>query len=268
MAVNNIPALVTLTTDFGTSDPYVASMKGVLHSRCPGVRIEDLCHEIPPQALMDGAIFLACAIPYFPKESIHVVVVDPGVGTERHAIIVRAGDRFFVCPDNGLLTLFLRDHPLQEARVIQNPVFMSHKISATFHGRDIFAPAAATLASGVSMAEAGAELDTLTTFALPDPSTDQELIQGQVIHVDHFGNCVTNVHQRMLTPQKKYQVQFAATTIPRIERTYAEGPYERPLALFGSCGFLEIALREGNAERAFGIKNGDAVTIYPADVAS
>jgi len=145
------PPLVTLTTDFGHRDPYVAAMKGVLHQRCPAVHIEDLSHDLAPQDLIEAALFVEAAMPYYPPGTFHIVVVDPGVGTARRPLALKADGQYFICPDNGLMTLYLQQHPLETAHVITNPAWMLPEVSATFHGRDIFASAAAMLASGSSL---------------------------------------------------------------------------------------------------------------------
>ncbi|MCC6490866.1 MAG: SAM-dependent chlorinase/fluorinase, partial [Candidatus Hydrogenedentes bacterium] len=188
--------LITLTTDFGTRDAYAAAMKGVILSACPDARVIDLSHDIAPQDVFEGAMFVAEAVPCFPANSIHCVVVDPGVGTARLPIIVSAGEHTFVCPDNGLLTLFTRQHAIREARMIANPEFMRASISATFHGRDIFAPAAAALARGVPMQDAGERLTTLTMLEIPGVHTTADgIVAGVVMHVDRFGNAITNIHR-------------------------------------------------------------------------
>lgn len=179
--------LVTLTTDFGTRDPYVAAMKGVIATLCPPARIVDLSHELPAQDIHAAAFFLAGAVPYFPPETVHVIVVDPGVGTARLPLAVRAGGQYFVCPDNGLLTLVLRTLSLEAAYTIANPDFMRSNISATFHGRDIFAPAAASLAAGASIAEIGAPVEKLVPLDVPEPRIAGGKVTGEIAHVDRFG---------------------------------------------------------------------------------
>lgn len=258
-----LPPLVTLTTDFGTQDPYVAAVKGVLHRECPGVRIEDLSHEVGPQNLIECALFVAGAAPWFPGGTIHLVVVDPGVGSSRTPIAVQAGGHHFVCPDNGLLSLYLAGYPEAEARTIANPAFMLPEVSATFHGRDIFAACAARLAAGVSFEEVGPVAEQLVSLALPRPRAEEDgRIQGVVIHVDHFGNCITNIRRDDLRENAPYRVQFGGRALPGIYAHYAAARPNQPLALFGSTGYLEIAVREGDANQGFGLDPGEPITLY------
>lgn len=256
--------LVTLTTDFGARDPYVAAMKAVLHSGCPGLTIEDLSHEIAPQDVLEGALFVAAAAPYFAPGTIHAVVIDPGVGADRHPIVASAGGQIFVCPDNGLLTLFLQEHPLEQARIITNPNFMRKEISPTFHARDVFAPAAARLAAGAKIEEAGEVLDTVITLRIDSPKIDQDgAIRGEVIHIDRFGNCITSIRRDLLRQNVEYRIHWGETTLPGIRRTYATVAPGEPLALFGGFGRLEIAVRDGNAHKTLLIPKGTPVTLSP-----
>ena len=254
--------LITLTTDLGPRDPYVASLKGVLRSLAPGTVIEDLTHEIAPQDLVETALFVAAAMPHFPPGTIHLVVVDPGVGGNRHPIVAEAGGQFFVCPDNGLLTLYLRQHPLEEARIITQPGFMRPTISPTFHGRDIFAPTAARLAMGARLDEAGDALDTLVTLDLAEPSVDPEgTIHGEIIHVDRFGNCVTNIERALLHPKQNYTVALGDARIAGLRETYAHASVGERLALFGSSDHLEVAVRNGNAAELLQVRPGAPVIV-------
>jgi len=252
---------VTLTTDFGVRDPYVAAMKGVLLDICPNVRIVDLTHEIGPQNIAEGALFLAGAVPYFPKETIHVAVIDPGVGTERRPIVLRTLEQYIVCPDNGLAALLVRQSPW-EARVISNSAFMRDTISPTFHGRDIFAPAAAHLASGAPFDQVGSPIESLVTLAWPEPTVDASgAIHGQVVHVDRFGNLITNIHHSMVREPASASVHLGAHALDGIQSTYGELPLGKPLTLFGSSGYLEIAVNSGSAAEAFAAAAGEHVTV-------
>jgi len=259
-----MPPLVTLTTDFGTQDPYVASMKGALHTGCPGVIVEDLSHAITPHDVFEGALFLAGAVPYFPPGSIHVVVVDPGVGTERRPVVAEAGGRVFVCPDNGLLTLYLREYPLHDAHIISNPHFMREDVSHTFHGRDVFAPAAARLAAGEALAQAGPAIDTLITLHVPEVETAEDgTIRGEVIHIDRFGNAVTNITESRLQPATAYSAEAPGLAIEGIARTYGNVAKREALALIGSTHRLEIAVREGRASELLGLARGVPIILHP-----
>ncbi len=257
--------IITLTTDFGFRDPYVAAMKGILRTLCPAVLIDDLTHEIPPRNLLEAALFIEQAAPCFPQNAIHVVVVDPGVGTSRLPIVVQAGGQYFVCPDNGLLALYLRTHALEAAHIIENPAYMRPAISATFHGRDVFAPAAAHLANGIPAASFGPPLDTLGLLRIPEAAQLRDGgIQGEVIHVDRFGNCITNIVQAMM-PAPAARIVSLPNGLPAAHAaTYQSIPEGRPGFLFGSSGRLEIALRNDNAHKALGIGIGAPITVRPA----
>ena len=254
-------SLVTLTTDFGARDPYVAAMKGVLLSICPELNVVDLSHEIAPQDVLEGALFMAGALPYFPAGTVHVAVVDPGVGSERKPIAVSVGGQTVVCPDNGLLTLFAREHPIDEVRVIENPRFMRAPLSATFHGRDVFAPAAAKLACGEPLEGAGPELDGIVTLMVPRPRTEGRRIRGEVIHIDRFGNAISNIQRSVVGEAKLVEVRLGRHVLAGLRRSYADVAAGEPLALFGSSGHLEIAVSGGSASAQLGIGRGDPLEV-------
>jgi S-adenosylmethionine hydrolase len=253
--------IITLTTDFGLRDPYAATVKGVILSIAPLARIIDLSHEIPPQDVVEGALFLAGALRYFPRGTVHVAVVDPGVGTNRKPIAVAAGGQVIVCPDNGLPSLFLREYPLQEARIISNPALVCQAISATFHARDIFAPAAAHIAMGTPLAELGEEIDTIDTIDIARPDRDGNVVTGEILHEDRFGNLITNIHSSLLGRQNPALIRVKNYRFPGVYRTYAEAPPCSPLALFGSSGYLEIAVNGANAGAALALGKGDQVIV-------
>ena len=254
--------LVALTTDFGTRDSYVAAMKGVLYSRCPGVQVVDLSHEIPPQDVFEGALFLAEAVPYFPEGTIHCVVVDPGVGTARLPIAVYAGKQYFVCPDNGVLGLFAQSHPVEEARSISNRSFMLDTVSPTFHGRDVFAPAAACLAAGVRIEDAGERVPTLTVLDVPKPTRDKHgRLSGVIMHIDRFGNAVTNVHRMDLEGAPPVEIRMGRLRLDRLSNAYGDVTEGDSLALFGSSDYIEIAVNQGSARDDFDIVRGQRVEI-------
>lgn len=263
MARPAAPALITLTTDFGTRDPWVAAMKGVILSIAPDCTLLDLSHGIGPQDILEGALFLAATVPYFPEGAIHTAVVDPGVGTSRVPIVARCAGQVVVCPDNGLLTILQRTHPVAEAYAIENPDYILDLPSATFHGRDIFAPAAAHVALGAPLASFGKPAGDLCQIDLPEATMDAEgQLHGEVIHVDRFGNCITNISRDSVPDGAGYRVQVAAATVPGIHRTYADVPPGTLLALYGSSGHLEIAVAMDNAARALHLGPGAPVTLY------
>ncbi|MBN2312270.1 MAG: SAM-dependent chlorinase/fluorinase [Candidatus Hydrogenedentes bacterium] len=257
-----MPPLVTLTTDFGARDPYVAAMKGVMFKICPGIQIVDLSHDIAPQDVLQGALFLAGAAAYFPEGTIHCAVVDPGVGTDRLALAASAGGQVFVCPDNGLLTLFLRNHALTEARAITNPAFMLDTISPTFHGRDVFAPAAASLARGTPLEAAGERVDDVQRLEIPEAATEGSGdVSGAVIHIDRFGNCITNIHRTLVGEPAGTTVCIGHHRLPGIHQTYGDVAPGAPLALFGSSEYLEIAVNQRDAAAELGIAAGDKIRL-------
>lgn len=255
-------SLVTLTTDFGARDPYVAAMKGVLFRVCPGVQVLDLTHEIPPQDVMEGALFLAGIAPYFPPGTIHAAVIDPGVGTGRLAVAAAVDDQVFVVPDNGLLTLVLRNAKHHEAHIIENSACMLPVVSDTFHGRDIFAPAAAQLACGMDLDDVGPRLADLRSLDFNEAQTlGSGAVRGQVIHIDRFGNAITNICRPLVEGLRQGMVRCGQHEIRGILRTYSDVPPKHPVALFGSSGLLEIAINEGHAASALDIHRGDDVEV-------
>lgn len=243
-----MPRLITLTTDFGTRDFYVPTMKGVILNTCPGAQIVDLTHEIAPRDLMEAALFISATTPYFPPDTIHVIVVDPGVGTERLPIVVAAANQVYVCPNNGLLTLLVKEYPFADARIIGNPEFMRRTISKTFHGRDVFAPAAAQLALGASMADVGVQLGSILLLDLPEPERiADDLIIGRVIHVDRFGNLITNIPRSMINLTRKNHVKIGELILHGIHGTYASVDEGEPLALINSTNRIEVAVNRDSA---------------------
>ena len=251
--------IVTLTTDFGTSDGYVGAMKGVILGRAPGVAIHDVAHEVAPQNVAHGAAVMRTACPWFPPGSVHVGVVDPGVGTERAPVVLLAGGHIFVGPDNGLCSLATEAlGGLDEARRIDQAGALAAALpgvtSATFHGRDVFAPTAAVLASGhISPADVGPLHDPLTLPAAK-PRTLEGEVRGRVTHVDRFGNAITDIAAADLAgrPAAAYAARVHDRDVDLV-RTYADVDEGTACALVGSEGFVEIAVRGGNAAALLGI---------------
>jgi S-adenosylmethionine hydrolase len=269
------PSVITITTDFGTEDAYVPAMKGTMLSICPQARLVDVTHDISPQDVMEAAFVLRSARPYFPDGAVHLVVVDPGVGTDRRAVALRAEGQWFVGPDNGVFPLVL-DQESPDAMVeLDDPTFWrSASPSTTFHGRDIFAPAAAHLADGRSIEEIGTSIDTLEPLRWARPSTAPQTVQGWVVHVDHFGNCITNIRRSTLADAAELDASeppldafpplkcYAGSTVLReLHPTYGAVPEEDPLLLFGSTGHLEIAANSGNAAELLDIRKGDSIKL-------
>lgn len=253
--------LITLLTDFGDKDPYVGIMKGVIYGLNRQAQVIDLTHRVTPQNIREGAFLLQNSYAYFPPDTVHVAVVDPGVGTNRKGICIFVkGVGYFVGPDNGLFSYVLDQYPNAAIREIANPAWRRDSVSATFHGRDIFAPAAAHLTLGKAWEEIGPPLENWAAVTLPDlwPGwadwVDSRSITGEIIHVDHFGTLVTNL------PQAAFQgipggvlqtatILFAGRYVVQgIRRTYGETGEGELVALFGSNGFLEIARVNGRAD--------------------
>jgi S-adenosylmethionine hydrolase len=263
--------IITLTTDFGLADSYVGSMKGVILGIAPDVRLVDITHAIGPQDTNQAAYILKTFYRYFPPGTIHLVIVDPGVGSQRRAIALETPEALFIAPDNGILTEVWRD-----ARARWGPEgcmvvelterrFWRDRVSHTFHGRDIFAPVAAHLATGVALPSFGARLLVINeaTFEQPALGRGGELV-GRIIHVDHFGNCITNITPRDLElagKGKGLTVTIIDQHIGGLSQTYADGPLGALIALIGSSDHLELAVRNGNAAQTLGVGIGDIVRV-------
>ncbi len=270
--------IITLTTDFGLTDGYVAAMKGVILGINPEAKLVDICHNIKPQNIAQAAFVLSTAYPFFPQKTIHLVVVDPGVGTERRAIILRTPVADFVAPDNGVLSYTIRQFstnavannidveqielaPELEAVALTESRFWRSPLSPTFHGRDIFAPVAALLSLGFPPINFGEAISSVTMLPLPEPyqALDGSLV-GHVLHVDNFGNLITDIKSSDLPPTKHpITIQVASHIISEMSETYAEG--RGLLALIGSSGYLEISLKGGSAHALLNAEVGNEVRI-------
>ena len=236
---------ITLLSDFGTVDGFVGAMKGVILGIAPRATILDLTHEIPAQDIRAGAWALREAAPHFPRGTIHVAVVDPGVGTPRRPIALRAGGHWYIGPDNGLLTLAAAD--ASSGVLLEQPGFRRSTVSNTFHGRDIFAPAAGHLAAGVDPAELGPALSEWERLSMPEPTVAPGQISGHVIHVDRFGNLITNIRSCDLAGGDGWQVSWQGKAIGAVRRTFGDVAPGQWVAYPGSSGLLEIGVRDGRA---------------------
>ena len=239
--------VITLLTDFGTADYFVGAVKGAILSVNPRAVIVDITHEIPPQDIEAGAFTLLAAYKTFPAGTIHVGVVDPGVGSERRPIIVSANEQFFVGPDNGLFTYICDRESSHRIVHVTSDRYFRPDPSTTFHGRDIFAPVAAALSNGVALEEFGVEIDD--AVRLPSLETPP-----RIIHIDRFGNCVTNI-----TRDSVKNLVVNGQRISEVRRFYGEGDDESLFAIWGSAGFLEISVNGGSAAKILGAKRGDEV---------
>ncbi|MCL2475883.1 SAM-dependent chlorinase/fluorinase [Candidatus Bathycorpusculum sp.] len=255
--------MITLTTDFGLNDPYVAQMKGVIYTLNPNSKIIDITHGVDKFNICMGAFMLASVAPYFPVGTVHVAIVDPGVGTERRAIVVQTNQAFFVGPDNGILMLAAQQQDIKHVYELSNPKFRLPKVSHTFHGRDIFAPVAAHIDSGISVAEFGSEI-TQQPLLTPKFASIQNIngtLTGQILYVDSFGNAVTNI------PSELIQSQTVNVSLPQVvlklalRETYAQTNSKEAVALVGSHGFLELALNQDSFAKKYPVRTGDPVTV-------
>jgi S-adenosylmethionine hydrolase len=250
--------IITLLTDFGTTDPYVSAMKGVALSINPEVQLVDIAHEIPPHDVTEAGYVLTMVHRYYPPGTVHVVVVDPGVGSERRILAAEVEGRVLMAPDNGLLTMALASSPPQRVVSVSNADYFHHPVSMTFHGRDVFAPVAAHLTLGVDLGEMGPEVEEYERLAAAAAAVSETAIDGQVIHVDRFGNLVTNITREDIAAFPGEQttalrVHVAAEEISGVSRTYAEVGLGELLAVIGSTGLLEISTNRGSAADVLGV---------------
>ena len=256
--------VITLTTDFGQQDGYVGTMKGVILSIAPEACIVDISHDVDPQNLREAAYILSTAVPYFPPSAIHVVVVDPGVGSDRRPIVVRTETATFVAPDNGVLSPFLDALGVQVLHA-NRPEYWLPVISRTFHGRDIFSPLGAHLAASIPFEALGTPITDPLTFGLLRSERHADgSVRGQVLHGDRFGNLITDIPMRWLEASDRWQFEIAGRNIDGLSATYAVVERGTLIALAGSDGLLEIAVREGNAAEVLGVSPGEAVIVTPA----
>ena len=256
------PGILTLTTDFGGDGPYVAAMKGVILGMAPETKMVDVSHAIAPQNVMEGAFVLAGLIDVFPPGTVHLAVIDPGVGTDRRLVAVSVADQWFVAPDNGLLSSVVRGRMIAGIWEITNPAIHRPRVSATFHGRDILAPAAAHLLLGRPPEEFGPKRSKIISLANFEPRHDDGGIVGEVIFRDAFGNLITNVSGSRVAdaPAGCWTIELAGERINGLSRTYGDRPPGTIVALEGSSGWIEIAVVNGDAGRA--LTAGPGTTVW------
>jgi len=262
--------LITLTTDFGYRDPFVGIMKGVIAGINPRAQVIDLTHGIPPQDVIAGALSLRHAVPYFPPGTIHVVVVDPGVGGARRAILIESAGNYFVGPDNGVLSLAVAAAKPDHVIELSNAAYQLKATGSTFHGRDIFAPAAAHLSLEVPAAAFGAQLSSFVELCLPEVRRERGRWEGEIIYIDGYGNLFTNLVERDLTGMPAGDLCFAvgSAMIDGIEKSYVAVEAGRLVAVWNSWGVLEIAVNMGSAQQSCKAKIGDRVIVTAASRAS
>jgi S-adenosylmethionine hydrolase len=258
--------LITLLTDFGTSDYFVGAMKGVILSINPETRIVDITHEIPPQDIRAGAFTLSALYQTFPAATIHVAVVDPGVGSARRPILVSGGNQLFVGPDNGLFSFIYQHETGVRVFHLTNQKYFRQPVSATFHGRDVFAPVAATLSKGIQPEQLGIEIsDYMRLPDLKPKRKDAQTIEASIIHIDRFGNCITNLTRAHITEEmieRGIRLKAGGREITSFQRFFAEGCKESELfAIWGSAGYLELAAFRASAARLLNAQPGQLITV-------
>ena len=257
---------ITLLTDFGLRDSYVAQMKGVIYSIAENVRIVDITHDVSPQNIEEGAFLLYTSIPYFPKDTIHLAVVDPGVGTSRKGIVIDCGDYILVGPDNGLLIPSAKRRKDFTVYEIKNRNILLDKITHTFHGRDVFAPVTAHIAKGMALEEVGEVIEDYVDLDLDLGKVLDNKIIGKIMHVDRFGNLVTNIEERIIEKFMRYgdEVDLVARNRRyriRFLKSYGFAERGELFATIGGMGFLEISVNMGSAKERIGVNIGDGITL-------
>jgi S-adenosylmethionine hydrolase len=259
-------AIITLTTDYGTNDHLVGTLKGVILKINPDVTIVDITHNVTPFDLLDGALAIGSAYSYFPAKTIHVVVVDPGVGTERRPLLVSAQNQYFVAPDNGVLSvIYEREMESLVVRHANVEHYYLSPVSKTFHGRDIFAPVASWLTKGWQTPSMGDEISDYKKFSLPRPKAADGVVKGAVLRADSFGNLITNFRAEDLPESAlkdgSINLQVGTQSVTRLVDTFAGGKNGEAIAYIGSSGYLEIGVNKANAARTLGLGKGAAVVL-------
>ena len=261
------PHIVTLTTDFGLVDHFAGALRGVLLDVFPEVRIADITHAVQAYDVLDGALAISESYKYFPGGSVHMVVVDPGVGSERRPILATAGEHYFVAPDNGVLSLVYAQAESVLVREITSSHYFRQPVSSTFHGRDVFAPVAANLAKGVDPAKFGDEITDYVRFAAPTPKRAPDgSLRGIVLKIDRYGNLITNIRasdapELLGNDPPPFRIVLGKSEITEIRSHYAQGAPGEVFAIVGSMGFLEISVNRGTAAKQLGIVKGTEVAI-------
>jgi len=257
-------SVISLITDFGQNDNFVGVIKGVILSINPNAKIVDICHEVKPHDILTGAFLLKSSFKYFPKGSLHLVVVDPGVGSERKNLLVKTKDYFFIAPDNGVLSPALKGQVSLKIIEITNKNYFLKPTSDTFHGRDIFAPTVAYLSKGEDFSKFGKRIKSIKELRLPQVKITSKDLIGEIIYIDRFGNLVSNIDKEMLDnfiKDKKFRIYIKDKTIEKLSHSYSEGTYLKPLALIDSFNYLEIALNWGSACNYLKAKKGAEVML-------
>jgi S-adenosyl-L-methionine hydrolase (adenosine-forming) len=257
--------IITLTTDYGTSDHLVGVLKGVILSINPEVNIIDITHRVLAHDVLDGALTIGQAYKFFPPKTIHLIVVDPGVGTPRRPVLVAGDQHYFVAPDNGVLSSVYDQTEALYVWNITSEHYFRNPVSNTFHGRDIFAPVAAWLSKSWQSSSFGDPITDFVRFALPKPKTVGNLVKGAVLRVDHFGNLITNITAEdvpaLVAADGKFTIRLGNGQVSKVVQTFAQGAAGEVVGIIGSSGFLEISVNKGNAARTLAAARGAEVTI-------
>jgi S-adenosylmethionine hydrolase len=260
-------SIVTLLTDFGDQDYFVPSVKGVILGINTQARIIDISHRIPPHSIEEAAYVLHSTYNFYPEGTVHVVVVDPGVGSARRPLLVTTSQHLFLAPDNGVLSYIFKNEPSVEVREIENKQFRLDSAGATFDGRDVFAPAAAWLTRGQVPGSFGRLTREYVTLPIPEPQVKQNVLVGEIVYIDHFGNLISNIAStdldtlQVVTKRQDHSVYVGGVTIDRLKTHYAEGADESPDALLNSNGYLEVFMKKGRAVDHLGLKRGDVLEV-------
>ncbi len=261
-----IANIVTLTTDFGLEDPYVGQVKGAILKHNIAVRIIDICHSIQAHDILTAAVTIRTSYSYFPEGTIHLVIVDPGVGSQRRILTATDGKHLFIAPDNGILSLLFTDDLIQTVHRVENASLFPTEISSTFHGRDIMAPVAAAVAGGMELDKIGpaTDIQSCTHLNLPEPTLSKSGIGGQILHIDRFGNIRTNITTADLSkfqPASFSGIRIKGHTVNNISTTYSDSPSGSLVAVIDSAGYLEIAVNRGSAAKLTKCRIGDPLTV-------
>ena len=255
--------VITLTTDYGTNDWFVGTLRGVIASINPQAVIIDISHSIPPGDIRAGAFALMAAFRYFPNQSIHVAVVDPGVGGSRAAILIRTSHATFVAPDNGVLSWALRQEKIQAVQRLENEKFFLKPVSHTFHGRDVFAPVAAHLSKGAGVERFGPPHDAWVRLPWPEAKRDRLRAEGEVLYIDRFGNAITNLHEELLAgfERPRCRILVRGKAVAALQTHYQAAPVGKAAGIISSSGFLELAVNAGSAARKLKLGIGDPIVV-------
>ncbi len=254
--------IITLLTDFGDRDGFVGTMKGVIVSINPLVQIIDIAHDVTAGDINSGAFVLAHSYSYFPKNTIHVVVIDPGVGSKRRALCVQAGEYYFVAPDNGVLKWIFKNNPDAIVVELSQQKYFLKNISCTFHGRDIFAPVAAYLSTGIEISQFGNTIQDYVKGTWPKYIITDKKITGEIIHVDRFGNLISNIAAKDFELNNFESITLPGHRVNTMNNSYNQLPNNQPFAIIGSHGYIEIAVKDNSAAQLLNYNNGTVIELY------